>query len=520
MSSQFEKRLQALRTSGGARLIAGGQRGIEKESLRIEPSGLVAQTGHQRALGSALTNRYITTDYSEALLEFVTPPEKSAWAATQFLCDIHQYIYQAIGDELLWPFSMPCRLHSEDDIPLARYGTSNIAQMKTIYRSGLGYRYGKYMQVISGIHFNYSVPEIFWSAWSGIEKTDKTEEQLRSDSYLGLVRNVHRLDWLLLYLFGASPAVCKSFLAGQENNLSEFDSGTCYGEWATSLRMSDLGYQNSNQSVLTVSTNSLEEYVRDLSAAIRTPNPDYVEIGVKNNGKYLQLNSNQLQIENEYYSTIRPKRVARSGERPTTALRRGGVEYVELRALDLSPFDPVGIGQQQQKFLEAFLLYCLLIDSPPIDGNEQQAMRANHLAVAREGRKPGLQLRRAGTETGLQEWASGICNQMQPVCEMLDEGEGDGYLDSLQAQQAAIDDPGLTPSARLLVDLRDVDIPFADYGLGVARDYRDYFLGLGEEFNQHHELFETESNESLQRQQQIESQDDVDLDAYLRRYYA
>ncbi|MDP6435758.1 MAG: glutamate--cysteine ligase [Gammaproteobacteria bacterium] len=520
MNSRFKKRLQALSTSGGAELIAGGWRGIEKESLRIEPSGYIAQTGHQQALGSALTNRYITTDYSEALLEFVTPPENSAWAAIQFLCDIHQYVYQTIGDELLWPFSMPCRLRSEDDIPLALYGTSNIAQMKTIYRSGLGYRYGKYMQVISGIHFNYSVPENFWPAWAGIEESDKSDSELRSDSYLGLVRNVRRLDWLLMYLFGASPAVCKSFLAGQENNLSEFDSGTCYGEWATSLRMSDLGYQNTNQSALVVSANSLDEYVLDLSAAIRTPNPDYVKIGIKDNGEYLQLNANLLQIENEYYSTIRPKRVARSGERPTAALRRGGIQYVELRALDLSPFDPVGIGQQQQKFLEAFLLYCLLVDSPPIGSNEQQVMRANQLAVAREGRKPGLELHRADAEIRLQDWAGDICTQMQPVCEMLDEGEDTGYLDALQAQQAAIDDPDLTPSARLLSDLRDVDIPFADYGLGVARDYRDYFLGLGDEFNQHRELFEKESIESLQRQQQLEAQDDVDLDAFLQRYYA
>jgi glutamate--cysteine ligase len=519
LSSRFEKRLQALSTSDGVSLVAGGQRGIEKESLRITPSGLVAQTRHQAALGSALTNRYITTDYSEALLEFVTPPEQSAWAATQFLCDIHQYVYQAIGDEMLWPFSMPCQLKSEDDIPLARYGTSNIAQMKTIYRSGLGYRYGKYMQVISGIHFNYSVPDVFWAAWSDIEESDKTRGEHQSESYLGLVRNVHRLDWLLLYLFGASPAVCKSFLAGQESSLSEFDSGTCYGEWATSLRMSDLGYQNSNQSALTVSANSLGEYVRDLSAAIHTRNPEYVEIGVKENGEYFQLNANLLQIENEYYSTIRPKRVARSGERPTTALRRGGVEYVELRALDLSPFDPVGIGQAQQKFLEAFLLYCLLADSPPIDSSEQKAMRANHLAVALEGRKPGLQLLRVDGKQSLQAWAGEVCEQMRPVCEMLDEGEDGGYVDSLQAQQAAIDNPEQTPSARLLADLRDADAPFAHYGLRIASDYRDYFLGLEEEFNRHHALFETESGESLQRQQQIEAQDDVDLDAYLQRYY-
>jgi glutamate--cysteine ligase len=498
----------------------GGRRGIEKESLRITPDGLISQSDHPAPLGSALTHRYITTDYSEALLEFVTPPEHSAWAAMQFLCDIHQFAYQSIGEELLWPFSMPCRLRSEDDIPVARYGSSNVGQMKSIYRRGLWHRYGKYMQVISGIHFNYSVPEQFWSEWAAIEQTEQSMPDLKSDSYLGLVRNVRRLDWLLLYLFGASPAVCKSFLAGQKSHLQEFDSGTCYAEWATSLRMSDLGYQNSNQSALVVSANSLQEYVRDLSAAICTPNPDYVKLGIKRDGEYLQLNANQLQIENEYYSTIRPKRVARPGERPTAALTRAGVEYVELRALDLSPFNPAGIGQPEQKFLEAFLLYCLLSDSPPIDADEQETIRVNRLSIARQGRRPGLHLQSLTGDVNMQQRAREICADMQPLCELLDEGGTDGYVASLNAQVAAINTPELTPSAQLLAELRKSAAPFADYGLAVARDYRAYFLGLGPEFNQHNDLFVAERTDSLARQMHTEGADEMDLEAYLARYYA
>ena len=520
MNARFEKRLQALSAGGGSQLVSGGRRGIEKESLRITADGLISQTGHPASLGSALANRYITTDYSEALLEFVTPPEPSAWAAMQFLCDIHQFVSQAIGDEMLWPFSMPCRLGSEDDIPVARYGSSNVGQMKTIYRRGLGYRYGKYMQVIAGIHFNYSVPENFWAEWATIEQTDKSLTDLKSDSYFGLVRNVRRMDWLLLYLFGASPAICKSFLAGRESDLQELDSGTLYGEWSTSLRMSDLGYQNSNQSALTVSANSLQEYVRDLSTATRTPNEEYVQLGVKRNGQFLQLNANQLQIENEYYSTIRPKRVARTGERPTSALERAGVEYVELRALDLSPFDPAGIGQPQQKFLEAFLLYCLLLDSPDIDADEHRANRDNHLEVARFGRKPGLVLQRCGAGIPLQTWAKEICDEMRPLCEMLDAGDSAGYVESLEAQLAAIDEPQLTPSARLLAEISDLGAPFADFGLAVAKDYRDYFLGLGAEFNKHNQHFVEESTESLARQAQTEKEDILDLEAYLERYFA
>lgn len=519
MSSLYEQRLQAVADNGGGALLAGSKRGIEKECLRITPEGLIAPTAHPVALGSALTNRFITTDYSEALLEFVTPPVQSTWAATQFLCDVHQYTYASIGDELLWPFSMPCRLRSEADIPVAQYGSSNIGRMKTIYRKGLGHRYGRYMQAIAGIHFNYSLPDKYWEVRAQSERAGDITA-LKSESYLGLVRNVRRLDWLLLYLFGASPAVCHSFLAGMPSDLEELDTGTCFGRWATSLRMSDLGYQNSNQAALVVSANSLEEYVRDLSSALVSPNEDYVKLGVVQDGEYLQLNANQLQVENEYYSSVRPKRVAHEGERPSAALIRGGVEYVELRSLDLSPFDPIGMGQPQQKFLEAFIIYCLLLDSPPIDQNEQACLQQNNLDVAKSGRKPGLQLRRDGGTVLLQEWAAGICAGMRPVCELLDTGGALGYVESLDSQIAAITDPELTPSARLLAELQETGAPFAEYGLNMANTYRDYFTGIGDEFNGHKDLLAKEAVESLQRQQKIEAEDELQLDEYLAHYYA
>ena len=520
MSPLYQQRLKAMADNGGGDLIADGNRGIEKECLRITPAGLIAGTGHPLSLGSALTNRFITTDYSEALLEFVTPPEQSAWATAQFLCDLHQFTYAAIGDELLWPFSMPCRLRSQEDIPVAQYGLSNAGRAKTIYRNGLGHRYGRYMQAIAGIHFNYSVPNDYWAFLAQTELQDGDLSALKSERYLGLVRNVRRMDWLLFYLFGASPAVCRSFLAGAQTDLKQLDNGTCYGQWATSLRMSDLGYQNSNQSALVVSANSLEDYVRDLSAALVSPDDDYVKLGVKKDGEYLQLNANRLQIENEYYSSVRPKRVVREGERPSAALTRAGVEYVELRSLDLSPFDPVGMGQSQQKFLEAFMLYCLLEDSPAINNDEHSGMQQNHLDVAKHGRKPGLELRRGSGKVSLQAWATEICAGMRPVSEMLDAGENTGYVAALDTQLAAIKDPELTPSARLLAELRETGESFADYGLNMASTYRDYFSGIAAEFNGHSELLVKEAAESLERQHAIEAADEMSLDEYLAHYYA
>ncbi len=521
LTGSYEDRLSALVRHGDADSLSGGRIGIEKESLRISPDGAIAQTPHPESLGSALTHRYITTDYSEALLEFVTPPEEQGWATIQFLCDIHGTVYESLDNEMLWPFSMPCRLTTEEDIPVARYGSSNVGRMKTIYREGLGHRYGRFMQVIAGIHFNYSLPESFWNIWAEVAQVKGSNEELKSPAYLGLVRNVRRLDWLLLYLFGASPAVCPSFMQDRPTILKKLNEGTLYGPWATSLRMSDIGYQNSNQAALHVSANSLDEYVQNLSAAVETPQPDYVAMGVKRDGEFIQLNANQLQIENEYYSTIRPKRVAFSGERPTAALTRAGIEYIELRALDISPFDPVGIGRAQQKFLEAFLIFALLYDSPPIDASEQEENRSNHLLVARTGRDPELTLRRLGQDVRLTEWADEICTQMLPICEMLDSGSGSSaYCDALAQQQAAVHDSELTPSARLLADLRESGLGFADYGLEAARLYRDYFDNLAPELNQHRELFEQESRDSIGRQLEIERSDALSLDEYIARYYS
>ena len=521
MTGRYDDRLTALAGRGAAGSLSGGRIGIEKESLRISPDGRIAPTSHPEALGSALTHRYITTDYSEAQLEFVTPPEEQGWASIQFLCDIHSTVYEGLDNEMLWPFSMPCRLTTEQDIPLARYGSSNVGRMKTIYREGLGHRYGRFMQVISGIHFNYSLPESFWNVWSEVEQAKCSADELKSSGYLGLVRNVRRMDWLLLYLFGASPAICPSFIQDRPTVLKQLDAGTLYGPWATSLRMSDIGYQNSNQAALHVSANSLDEYVQGLSAAVATPHPGYVAMGVqREDGEYIQLNANQLQIENEYYSTIRPKRVAYSGERPTAALSRAGIEYIELRALDISPFDPVGLGQAQQKFLEAFLIYAFLFDSPPIDATEREENRNNHLLAARTGRDPNLTLRRVGEDVRLTDWADEICSQMLPVCELLDSANGSAYRDALAQQHAAVRDSELTPSARLLAELSDTGLGFADYGLETAQRYSEYFANLAADLNQHRALFAREASESVARQLEIERSDEISLDEYIARYYS
>lgn len=520
MTRQFDKRLQALATAADPGLLQGGLRGVEKECLRVTPDGYVAQSDHPQALGAALTNRYITTDYSEALIEFITPPQQATPATLQFLGDIHQFTYGAIGEELLWATSMPCRLRSEEDIPIARYGTSNVGMMKVVYRRGLGYRYGRYMQAIAGVHFNYSLPEAFWPAWAEMERSREPLAALKSSAYLAVVRNVRRLDWLLLYLFGASPAVCKCFLPRGNAGLEELDAGTWYAPYATSLRMSDIGYKNASQAGLWIPANSLDEYIAGLVRAIRTPHPGYERIGVRVGEEYRQLSPNQLQIENEYYSTIRPKRSALSGERPTAALRRGGVEYVELRALDLDPYAATGVNEASLRFAEVFLIYCLLAGSVPVTVDERETIDFNHTAVARRGREPGLVLRRADRQVPLREWAAEILDAMRGVAELLDAGGDGAYARALADCRARLDDPQLTPSARVLADLRQRGMALGEFGLAMSRGYRERFLAMPASANAHYALLEVEAQASLDRQCWIEEHDTLSFEEYLAAYYA
>ena len=521
MDQRVKQRIEALARNGSATVLAGGRKGIEKESLRVFPDGTLADTSHPRALGSAMTNSFITTDFSEALLEFVTPAYANTWEALRTLCEIHQFTYDRLGEELLWVTSMPCAMTADQDIPLAQYGTSNIGRMKTVYRNGLGFRYGRRMQTIAGVHFNYSLPADFWPQYRELEKSSRNLDEFRSEAYMGLVRNFRRLGWLILYLFGASPALCKSFMADASTDMREFDESTYFEPFGTSLRMSDLGYSNRTQAKLRISLNSVDEYIDDLASAICTVEPEYQKIGVKVNGIYRQLSAGQLQIENEYYSPIRPKRVARSGERPTAALRRGGVEYVEVRSLDINAFDPVGINQNSMRFIEAFLIYCLLHDSPPFDERAYNEVLRNHARTAREGRAPGFRLYRDGQEVVLSEWARDICADVRAIAEIIDRGENSNdYVLAVDAQSQLIDEPEATPSARVLQELRVGHTGFFEYALNSAKGHKEYFAALAPLEDERLRIYEDEAAASIERQRQIEAADVVNFDDYLEQYFS
>ena len=515
-------RLKQLIDSGQASCLSESLMGLEKESLRVAEDGAISQTAHPSSLGSALTNPAITTDFSEALIELITPPCDSVKEVLCYLDDIQKFVYSKLDDEILWATSMPCVVCGGSSIPIAQYGKSNVGTMKTVYRRGLGYRYGRTMQVIAGVHFNYSVSDSFWNLYQQLQGNTDSRQDFISEQYMGLVRNMLRYGWMIPYLFGASPAVCKSFLDGKPTMLADFNEHTFYEPYATSLRMGDIGYTNSQEDMAGIKADysSIDAYIKSLQCAIEKPFNAYDEIGVKVDGEYRQLNANILQIENEYYSTVRPKQIALKDEKPTTALHKRGVSYVEIRSIDVNAFDPLGVNEEQLYFLETFVLFCLLQESPALNQMEMNEVDMNLIQVAHTGRQPGLELTRHDQSIPLKDWALELCEAMQEVASLLDEvNHCDSYSKSLSAQIECVNDPSKTPSARMLEEMRDHEEGFFHFAQRKSLQYLDYFK-TRELSPERQGFFESSTQESLIKQLQIEDSDTLNFDEYLQQYFS
>ncbi|PWB32569.1 glutamate--cysteine ligase [Pseudomonas sp. SDI] len=522
MSELLNRRLSLLGEGDNLSLLKQCLHGIERECLRVTADGRLAQTPHPEALGAALTHEQITTDYSESLLEFITPALADPAKTLESLESIHRFAYTKLGEEFLWSPSMPCPLPAEEDIPIAWYGSSNIGQLKYVYRKGLALRYGRTMQCIAGIHYNFSLPEQLWPLLRQAEgQAGVDEREYQSSAYIALIRNFRRYSWLLMYLFGASPALDAGFLRGRPHQLEPFDADTLYLPYATSLRMSDLGYQSNAQAGLTPCYNDLASYTDSLRKAVATPYPPYVEIGTHQDGEWVQLNTNILQIENEYYSNIRPKRVTYSGERPIQALVARGIQYVEVRCLDINPFLPTGIDLPQARFLDAFLLFCALEESPLLENGECGQCTSNFLSVVKEGRRPNLQLSRGGQPITLTQWADELLERIAPLAAVLDRSlGGDEHAKALAMQKAKVKEPALTPSAQVLDSMRAHQESFSRFALRQSQAHAEFFRGeaLSSAEQQH---FEALAQASLEAQATLEREEHpVDFDLFVSAYQA
>ena len=511
MSNEFLDSLENLDALNVSDFIKFSQRGIEKENLRSNNCS-ISLGPHPKIYGSSLTNSRITTDFSEALIELVTSPNRDLKSCLKELEDIVYFCLKNTDDDF-WPASIPMSIEDESAIPIADYGHSNSGKLKKLYRVGLSHRYGSMMQTVSGIHYNFSFDDQLFEKWANCE--GEALREFKDKKYLSLVRNFRRNAWLISYLFGCSPIVPKAFAKGREHSLKELNSKDLYLENATCLRMGELGYISKSQDNLNIAYNNLEEYLADLKKALTTDHPRYKTLGTKVNDEYIQLNTAIIQIENEYYSSIRPKRLVGSGERPINALRDKGIEYVEIRALDNNIYDPFGISDETAIFLESFLFYCLLSEDQPCEQDEIKKIQSNWGNVVLSGRDEDLKLEFKDGSLFLRDKAARIINEMSNLEDRIDSQEYKTiFKKSLETQQNKVNDSNKTPSGKLLKEIISSDTTWDKYTDGIAKSHKEEILKLNREVH----YLEKQASESLKEFSRKEAEEEEDFDSFLAEY--
>lgn len=460
-------------------MFSGIRRGIEREGLRVTSAGLPALTPHPEALGAKLTHPYITTDYSENLIELITPPCTKVDALLDGMKNTHQFVAEHLKDEWIWPLSLPCPLVGE--IPIANYGTSQAARLKMRYREGLGLRYGREMQTIAGLHYNFSFPKSFWEIW--YTHFDPAHDSLQScidAQYFHVIRQHMHHVWILAYLFGASPAIDKSLLKeGAKMGkyylpLQPFGKTGMIAPYGCSLRLTPMGYYSAVQNeLLHIRFDSLHEYMVDLKTGMQLPYPPYQQLEAIY-GKDAQLNTNLLQIEAEFYHPIRPKRTPMPGESALDSLVAHGLEYLEVRAIDINPFEPTGFSREQLLFLDVYLLYCLLKPSPLIT-DPKGWLNTLH-EVASVGRTPGLEIVVEGKKQPLKTALLACFDQFMEIAQLLDAEQSDGrYQAAIAHFHEAVLDPSKLLSAQYQQHLERVG-DITEAGMVLAKQHKQALL--------------------------------------------
>lgn len=456
----FETMMSLFTDPKASQLLRQGTWGIERESQRVTPSGDLALTDHPAVFGDKLHNPRITTDFAESQLELITPPLNSIEESYDMLRQIHDEAEAGLGDELLWPLSMPPRLPSEDQIRIATFNDSPKGREKEEYRRDLAKRYGKKMQMISGLHVNFSFHEDMLEYLVEKWGSDADKRKLKDELYFALTRNFLRYRWLLIYLFGASPSIdptYDSILCGELAVIEKCCPACCgqigrYEQYAASLRVSRYGYSNTQRKPYMVSFNSLEEYVSSFRNLLR----------------------NVLKKESEFYSSIRLKPHREEGKSQLDALAEQGVNYIEVRIMDLDPYERVGISLQQLYVLHLFLLFCLFEQSPPVTQKEWKIINENHHMASLFGRKPNLKLQRYDKKKDtLKRWAEEILSKMGQIAKLMDlSDETLRYQDTVAEEVLKVNDPKHIPSARIQSEMTENNETFIEFGIRRAKQNR------------------------------------------------
>ena len=427
------------------------KRGIEKEFFRVDSDGFISKNSHPKSLGSALKNKYITTDFAEAQVELVTPTFEDIDELYDFLHSLHVFVAKNIDkDEMLWPLSMPPRIEDESEINLGYYHQSGIGLLKHVYRRGLKVRYGATMQCVSGMHYNFSIKRNSFPAL-----INSSDQEDINDAYLGLIRNFKRVYWYVLAEFGQTNVVDKSFVNNRSHNLEKLNEDDMYLKEATSLRMSEIGYQSKAQKGLDIKYNSLSSFLEKIKSAITVP---YEEFKNKNlldsNGEYHQISDGVIQIENEYYDSIRPKRSASNDMRPYELLKNFGIEYLEIRGVDISPTDITGMSKHHIRFLDLILIYCLVSPSPKITPEEKKVIDSNDYISIYSGRNNEADVVIDGNKTNIELAKQKILGELKYIADFM--GESDLF-------HQAINHVTELPKGKL------PQKPFHEYGIELAK---------------------------------------------------
>ena len=512
MTRSLGEALSLLADKGNINLENSISRGIEKESLRVSKDNTISNADHPSSLGSALTNNYITTDFSEALLELITPTHSSIENVLNNLDEICKFVVEKTP-ETIWPSSIPCKIETEDSIRLADYGTSNSGLLKTLYRSGLSYRYGSMMQTVSGIHYNFSFSDEFFESIRGEEDL----QTFKNKSYLSLIRNFRRNAWMILYLFGSSPVVPKTFITDRKNFLQALNKEDLFLEYATCLRMSELGYMSKAQDNLYIAYNNIDEYLKDLKNALTKEHKRYGEVGVIKDGKRIQINTSIIQIENEYYSSIRPKRVTPPGERPINILRNKGIDYVEIRALDNNSFLPSGIDEDTSYFLEAYLIGCFFGEDTKSTQNEIKELLVNWENVVKEGRNPNLKLLKNKEKLTIKDSGMKVIDSLRNTFDEMPPEMSEyvkKVMKSLDKQEEKLNDASLTPSGQIVDQLKNSDKTWEELNLELAKKHSNSLKDLKKDLNY---LLE-EAKSSLEKFKQLQNHQEEEFEVYLDKF--
>ncbi len=462
------------------RLLLKGRWGVERELQRVTKVGELALTPHPAIFGDKLGNKEITTDFSESQMELITPPLPTVEEVSRYLTLLHEKAAKAVGKEYLWPLSMPPKLPEEELIPIAKFEDTKEGQEAYLYRQGLANRYGRKMQMISGIHFNFSFGDELLELLEQEVGEGKSSSEFKDETYFSVARNFLRFRWLLIYLYGASPSFDDTYGAVMKKEMRKVRQccPECCSddkEYATSLRVSRYGYSNSTQIKNNIYYNSKEEYIRKIRALMAKRSRKYADIGV-------QLNDKILQKDSEFYSSIRLKQIVEPGESQIEALEKRGVKYAEVRILDVNPFERNGISLEQMYFLQIFMLFCLFAGNRQMDERELKMGNQNHHMVALSGRKSKLMLEQpTGGRISLELWGEELFHQLSRIAELLDQAVGSSnYSSCVRKEQEKLYNRALLPSFRIVQEMKSNKESFLEYGMGLAAKYKSE-EGMGAE---------------------------------------